>query len=37
MGILESWEKMGKSRVIVVLRYQDKQGEKLSLTDKQLF
>lgn len=36
MGVAESWEKMGKSKVAAMLKYQDEQGKKLSLTDKKL-
>lgn len=36
MGISESCEKMGKTDIAAVLKYQDKQGKKLSLTDKKL-
>lgn len=36
MGVAESWEKMGKSKVAAMLKYQDEQGKKLGLTDKKL-
>lgn len=34
MSVPESCKKVGKSRVAAVLKYRDKQGKKLSLTDK---
>lgn len=36
MGTSENRKKMGKTNIAAVLKYQDKQRKKLSLTDKKL-